>query len=56
MAPFLKILQEVQGNYKTMSMASELGKSREIMVKHEISGHMNKYDPPENKIIYPDFL
>lgn len=54
--PFSKILQEVQGDYKTMSETSELGKSGEIIIKHEISGHMNKYDLLENKIIYPAFF
>jgi len=51
--PFFKLLQ---GIYKTMSMISELGKSGEIIIKHEISGHMNKYDTLENKIIYAVFL
>lgn len=46
---FLKYFRKFRGT-------SKLGKSGEIIIKHEISGHMNKYDPLENKIIYPAFF
>lgn len=39
-----------------MSITSELGKSEENIIKYEISGHMNKYEILENKIINPSFL
>lgn len=51
--PLFKILQEAQGNCETMRMKSESGT---IIIKHEISGHMNKYELLKNKTIYFPFL